>query len=42
MGLEIPNEKNTVKLSEIISSELYNSKTSKLTLALGKDISSYH
>ena len=40
MGLEIPNEKrNTVKLSEIISSELYNSKTSKLTLALGKDIS---
>ena len=32
-------KKNTVKLSEIISSELYNSKTSKLTLALGKDIS---
>jgi S-DNA-T family DNA segregation ATPase FtsK/SpoIIIE len=39
MGLEIPNPKReTVRLSEILGSELYASTTSKLALAMGKDI----
>jgi S-DNA-T family DNA segregation ATPase FtsK/SpoIIIE len=40
MGLEIPNPKRqVVKLSEILSSRVYNDMHSPLTLALGKDIS---
>ncbi|HEY7744635.1 MAG TPA: DNA translocase FtsK 4TM domain-containing protein [Burkholderiales bacterium] len=39
MGLEIPNPtRQIVRLSEILSSEVYASVTSPLTLALGKDI----
>jgi S-DNA-T family DNA segregation ATPase FtsK/SpoIIIE len=39
MGLEIPNPKRqTVRLSEILSSEVYAAMGSPLTLALGKDI----
>jgi S-DNA-T family DNA segregation ATPase FtsK/SpoIIIE len=39
MGLEIPNPKRqTVRLSEILSSKVYNEMTSPLTLAMGKDI----
>ncbi|MBI4292981.1 MAG: DNA translocase FtsK 4TM domain-containing protein, partial [Betaproteobacteria bacterium] len=39
MGLEIPNpHRQIVRLSEILSSEVYHSMGSPLTLALGKDI----
>jgi len=39
MGLEIPNpERQIVRLSEIISSQVYADMSSPLTLALGKDI----
>lgn len=39
MGLEIPNPKRqTVRLSEILSSKVYAEMPSPLTLALGKDI----
>ena len=39
MALELPNAKRqTVKLSEIISSKPYNDMTSPLTVCLGKDI----
>ena len=39
MGLEIPNPKRqTVRLSEILSSKVYAELASPLTLALGKDI----
>jgi S-DNA-T family DNA segregation ATPase FtsK/SpoIIIE len=39
MGLEIPNPtRQIVRLSEILSSEVYASVSSPLTLALGKDI----
>lgn len=40
MGLEVPNPKRqTISLSEILSSQTYNANVSLLTLALGKDIS---
>lgn len=40
MGIEIPNEhREIVRLSEVISSELYESSRSPLTMALGHDIS---
>jgi len=40
MGLEIPNpHRETVRLSEILGSEVYASMSSPLALALGKDIS---
>jgi S-DNA-T family DNA segregation ATPase FtsK/SpoIIIE len=40
MGLEVPNPKRQmISLSEILSSQVYNSSQSLLTLALGKDIS---
>ncbi len=39
MGLEIPNpERQIVRLSEILSSQVYADMSSPLTLALGKDI----
>jgi S-DNA-T family DNA segregation ATPase FtsK/SpoIIIE len=39
MGLEIPNPKREiVRLSEIVGSQAYNDMHSRLTLALGKDI----
>ncbi len=39
MGLELPNPKRqTVRLSEILGSQVYNDSHSLLTLALGKDI----
>ena len=39
VGIEVPNEdREMVKLSEILSSQVYESKESPLTLALGKDI----
>jgi S-DNA-T family DNA segregation ATPase FtsK/SpoIIIE len=39
VGIEVPNEdREMVRLSEILSSETYESKESPLTLALGKDI----
>ena len=39
MGLEIPNpERQIVRLSEILSSQVYADMNSSLTLALGKDI----
>ncbi len=39
MGIEIPNEhREMVRLSEIISSDIYESSKSPLTLALGHDI----
>ena len=39
MGLEIPNpHRQTVRLSEILGSEVYHSAHSPLALALGKDI----
>ncbi|KAF0813041.1 DNA translocase FtsK [Andreprevotia sp. IGB-42] len=39
MGLELPNpSRQTIRLSEIISSEPYHHMSSKLTMALGKDI----
>ena len=40
MGLEIPNPKRqVVRLSEILSSEVYGDAASPLTIAFGKDIS---
>lgn len=40
MGLEVPNPKRQmISLSEILSSQVYNSSHSLLTLALGKEIS---
>ncbi|MFC5920068.1 DNA translocase FtsK [Neisseria weixii] len=40
MGIELPNEhRQDVMLSEILSSEVFNEAQSKLTVALGKDIS---
>jgi DNA segregation ATPase FtsK/SpoIIIE, S-DNA-T family len=40
VGIEIPNpRRETVYLREIIESDVYNSVDSKITLALGKDIS---
>ncbi|MEI7531028.1 MAG: DNA translocase FtsK 4TM domain-containing protein [Betaproteobacteria bacterium] len=40
MGLEVPNPKRQmISLTEILSSQVYNSSNSLLTLALGKDIS---
>jgi DNA segregation ATPase FtsK/SpoIIIE, S-DNA-T family len=40
MGLEIPNpHRQTVRLSEILSSQAYHDQSSPLTMALGKDIS---
>jgi S-DNA-T family DNA segregation ATPase FtsK/SpoIIIE len=42
VGLEIPNEtRELVTLGEILASKEYDSSTSPLTLALGKDISGY-
>ena len=39
MGLELPNPKRQiVRLTEILSSQLYNDSSSSLTIALGKDI----
>jgi S-DNA-T family DNA segregation ATPase FtsK/SpoIIIE len=39
MGLELPNpRRQTVRLSEILGSQVYNDSSSQLTLALGKDI----
>lgn len=39
MGLELPNpSRQIIRLSEILSSEPYHAMTSKLTIALGKDI----
>ncbi|CAN7232467.1 DNA translocase FtsK 4TM domain-containing protein [Cupriavidus necator] len=39
MGLELPNPKRqTVRLSEILGSQVYNESSSSLTMALGKDI----
>ncbi|KWR89504.1 DNA translocase FtsK [Cupriavidus sp. IDO] len=39
MGLELPNPKRqTVRLSEILGSQIYNESASNLTMALGKDI----
>ncbi|MBI2312476.1 MAG: DNA translocase FtsK 4TM domain-containing protein [Betaproteobacteria bacterium] len=42
MGLEIPNPKRQiVRLSEILSSQVYASTGSPLTIAMGKDIAGY-
>ncbi|SMC26185.1 DNA segregation ATPase FtsK/SpoIIIE, S-DNA-T family [Andreprevotia lacus DSM 23236] len=39
MGLELPNpSRQTIRLSEIIASEPYHHMSSRLTMALGKDI----
>ena len=39
MALELPNaRRHTIRLSEILGSEVYNASTSMLTLGLGKDI----
>lgn len=39
MGLELPNtQRQTVRLSEILGSQVFNDSASLLTLALGKDI----
>ena len=39
MGIEIPNEsRETVRLTEVLSSQAYEESLSPLTLALGKDI----
>jgi S-DNA-T family DNA segregation ATPase FtsK/SpoIIIE len=39
MGLELPNPKRQiVRLTEILSSKIYNDSSSSLTIALGKDI----
>jgi S-DNA-T family DNA segregation ATPase FtsK/SpoIIIE len=39
VGIEMPNEyRETIALSEVLSSETYESATSPLTLGLGKDI----
>jgi S-DNA-T family DNA segregation ATPase FtsK/SpoIIIE len=40
MGLELPNaQRQIVRLSEILSTKVYNDNTSPLTIAMGKDIS---
>ncbi len=40
MGLELPNnQRQVVRLSEILSAKVYNDNASPLTLAMGKDIS---
>ncbi len=40
MGLELPNnQRQIVRLSEILSAKVYNDNASPLTLAMGKDIS---
>ncbi len=40
MGLELPNtQRQTVRLSEILSAKVYNDNASPLALAMGKDIS---
>ncbi|MFQ5995901.1 MAG: DNA translocase FtsK [Acidiferrobacterales bacterium] len=40
VGIEVPNEyREIVRLSEVLSSEAYDSSTSPLALSLGKDIS---
>jgi S-DNA-T family DNA segregation ATPase FtsK/SpoIIIE len=40
MGLELPNnQRQVVRLSEILSAKVYNDNASSLTLAMGKDIS---
>lgn len=40
VGIEVPNEiRETVRLSEVLSSEAYDSDASSLALCLGKDIS---
>ena len=42
VGLEIPNEyRETVRLSEVLASQVYEETLSPLTLALGKDISGH-
>lgn len=42
MGLELPNPtRQTIRLSEILSSEVYHQQSSKLTMALGKDITGH-
>ncbi|TAK92190.1 MAG: DNA translocase FtsK [Burkholderiaceae bacterium] len=42
MGLELPNSKRqTVKLTEILGSRVYNDSSSFVTLALGKDIAGH-
>ncbi len=42
MGLELPNpRRQTVRLAEIIGSQVYASSTSPVTMALGKDISGH-
>ena len=42
IGLEIPNEnREMVRLSEVLQSEAYDSMASPLTVALGKDISGH-
>ena len=42
MGLELPNPKRQiVRLTEILSSQLYNDSASSLTIALGKDIAGH-
>ena len=39
MALELPNAKRqTIRLSEILGSQVYNDASSLLTMALGKDI----
>jgi DNA segregation ATPase FtsK/SpoIIIE-like protein len=39
MALELPNAKRqTIKLSEILGSQVYNDAKSMLTMGLGKDI----
>ncbi len=39
VGIEIPNEqRSTVRLKELVTSEIYQTSKSPLTLALGKDI----
>ncbi|HFB65127.1 MAG TPA: DNA translocase FtsK [Aeromonadales bacterium] len=40
IGIEIPNEdREIVRLSEVLSSEIFDQSRSKITMALGKDIS---
>nr|WP_242538568.1 DNA translocase FtsK [Trinickia acidisoli] len=42
MGLELPNAKrHTIRLSEIIAADVYRHSASKLTLAMGKDITGH-
>lgn len=42
MGLELPNPKRQiVRLTEILSSKVYNDSSSSLTIALGKDIAGH-